>query len=379
MADLLDYVCWRGDLSFRNSPLNEVDALILCQLSYMNFSGIISDSFLKKDRITLREAAAFFAKADDYEERSNVGALINSLSVTLLEKCGKSERFGSLSVCGFVNKIDFDNEEQFSAVTFGFGKQWHFIAYRGTDDTIIGWKEDFNLGYMDSVPAQEDALVYLEQASLYLSGPLYLGGHSKGGNLAVYAGAESKLKVQKRIKAVFNNDGPGFAADFFKTPGYSKIASIVHTYVPRLSVVGMLFENAGDFVTVENDQKNMLMQHDPFSWHVNALSLVKCEGLGDESKFIGKTINEWVSTLTTEEKRLFIEVIFTLLESTNAKTNYELKNNWFDSLLSMKKSLDAFSPETKEAVKKNIQLLMKIMIDEFTKDKLPNILASGNS
>ena len=141
MPNILDYIVWRGDLDFARNPLNEVDALILCQLSYMHLDGLVPADFSSKQGkgLTLREAARAFAGAPDYAERSNVGALINPLSVDLLAAAGKSQRFGGLEVSGFVNRIDEARDEQFAAVTFSCGKKWNFIAYRGTDDTIVGW------------------------------------------------------------------------------------------------------------------------------------------------------------------------------------------------------------------------------------------------
>ena len=375
MANILDYIAWRGDLDFGNVPLNEVDALILCQLSYMKLDGLVPESFASKygKGITLKEASRAFSSAPDYEDRSNVGALINPLSVELLKEAGKSRRFGKLELSGFINKIDESNDEQFSAMTFSCKEGWNFIAYRGTDDTIVGWKEDFKLAYMDSVPAQLDALDYLRRAQASMKGSFYLGGHSKGGNLALYSAAKSEAKMQKRILAVFDNDGPGFPEEFFGSEGYLAISGRLRTFVPRLSIVGMLFSNGGNFITVENDLKDMVMQHDPFSWQTGPQSFIECEGPGDESRFVGKTLNEWFRSLSTEEKKVFVESVFQILAGSKAKTNFELTKNWFDSLVGMKKSFDSLPKSSHETMRKNIQLLLKIVADEATKKLIPDI------
>lgn len=375
MPNILDYIVWRGDLDFARDPLNEVDALILCQLSYMHLDGLVPSAFSSKQGkgLTLREAARAFAGAPDYAERSNVGALINPLSVDLLAAAGESQRFGGLEVSGFVNRIDEARDEQFAAVTFSCGKKWNFIAYRGTDDTIVGWKEDFKLAYMDSVPAQLDALGYFCRAAAALKGRFCLGGHSKGGNLALYSAAKADTKLQKRICAVYDNDGPGFPEAFFSSAGYRAVADRLRTFVPRQSIVGMLFSNAGNYVTVENELKDMVMQHDPFSWQVGPHHFVPSGGLGDESRFVGKTLNEWFRTLSTEEKRVFVESLFQILEGSKAKTNFELTRNWFDSLVGMKKTLDSLPKASRETMRKNIQLLVKIVADEFAKQLLPDI------
>ena len=360
----MDYLAWRGDLDFGDCPLNEVDALILCQLSYLKLDGLVGPDFAKK-RLTLAKLARAFEAAPDYEERSNMGAVINPLSPELLKEAGKSRRFGTLAVSAFINKIDELNDEQFSAVTFTCGKEWNFIAYRGTDDSIVGWKEDCQLAYMDSVPAQLDALAYFCAAAEALKGKFYLGGHSKGGNLALYSAAKAEAKLQKRILTIYDNDGPGFPENFFSSPGYRAVAGTLRTFVPRLSIVGMLFSNGGNYVTVENELKDMVMQHDPFSWQTGPRSFIECDKLGDESQFVGRTLNEWFRTLSVDEKKVFVESVFQVLEGSNAKTNFELTKNWFESLVGMKKTLDALPKSSRETMRKNIQLLFKIVADEF--------------
>ena len=373
MADILEYITWRGDLDFELVPLNEVDALILCQLSYLDFGGIVGDGF--SAGVTVREAADRFFAAEDSSRRSDVGALINFKTVELLKAAGKSVRFGSLLMCGYVAQTDEVEELQFAAVTFVCGKlrrpRWSFVAYRGTDDTIVGWKEDFNLGYKDTVPAQRSAAAYLAGAARNLKGALYAGGHSKGGNLALFAAACAEKGVQRRLLSVFNNDGPGFSDSFFAGAGYRAVEDRVQTFVPRLSVVGMLFSHPEHFTTVVSGEKNMLMQHDPFSWFVRANGFEECSGLGERSRFVGKTVNEWFSDLSKEEKELFIETVFGVLKDTEAKTNSELAANWSNSAVKMVKSASQLNPKTREAVTKTVQLLIKIMVDELRHGNAP--------
>ncbi|MCR5762092.1 MAG: DUF2974 domain-containing protein [Treponema sp.] len=365
MADILDYVAWRGDLDFFQSPLNEVDALIFSQLSYLNYKGIVGESF-DSEKITLSECCKKFFSSGDYEKRSNVGMLINKKTVDLLKACGQSRRFGNLEVRNFLEIIDYENEEQFSALTFTFpagSNTWNFIAFRGTDDTIVGWKEDFNLGYMDTVPAQKDAVNYLESIASHIKGHLVIGGHSKGGNLALYAGSSVSNKIKKRIIWIFNNDGPGFRKDFFDSDNYKSIAEKERSFVPRLSVIGMLFSHSDNLTTVESGEKNMLMQHDPFSWHVLGTAFVTCNQTGRESRLVDKAVNEWVSELSQEEREMFVETIFTVLNDSKARTNSELSSNLFESVGRMLMSASRLSPKTKNAVSKTVHLLVKSLIE----------------
>ena len=221
---------------------------------------------------------------------------------------------------------------------------------------------------MESVPAQKDALQYLENASASLKCSLIVGGHSKGGNLAIYAASFSSPKTKKRLIAVYNNDGPGFKEEFFLSDEYKSIKNIEHTYVPELSIVGMLFSHADGYITVESDAKG-INQHDGLSWHTNALHFEEQADTNDQSKFIGKTINEWINNLTIEERELFIETVFGILKQTNATTNSELNINKFDTMLKMLKATSQLDSKTRDAAFKTVQLLLK-----YAKDNVGGLL-----
>ena len=150
MANIIDYIAWRGDLPFSVVPFNDIDSLILCQISYLDFSGIVNENF--KNCVTLKDAAERFRNAKDFSKRRKVGAMINSLTADLLFAAAASRRFGNVKVCGYTTRFDPKKEEQFSAMTFLTGDKYAFVAFRGTDDTIIGWKEDFNMGVLKTVP-----------------------------------------------------------------------------------------------------------------------------------------------------------------------------------------------------------------------------------
>ena len=225
--DLIDYLEWRGDLPFSKSAFCDVDALILCQLSYLDFDGLLSADFSKKTSV--KDLWAAFKSSPDFKKRCDLGALISQRTVRLLELCAASARFGKLFMSGYVSKIDLQNEEQFSAVAF-FEKPRSanpFVAFRGTDDTIVGWKEDFNLAIEESVPAQRDALAYLEGAAKKTRGKILVGGHSKGGNLAVYSSAFVAPKVQRRLERVYNFDGPGFRREIIEDARLKKILPLL--------------------------------------------------------------------------------------------------------------------------------------------------------
>lgn len=360
MADIVEYISWRGDLSLKQFPLNEVDALILCQISYCNFDGILDSAFTKKG-MTLRELGFKFANSPDSEKRMDYGAMINPLTNNLLQAASESKRFGDLHVCGYVNIVDTQKDEQFSAMTFCLPDGSFFVAYRGTDDTIVGWQEDFDLGWKDKVPAQVDAAQYLEKAASSLKGKIITGGHSKGANLVLYAAANVSEKTTKRITDVYVNDGPGFRKEFFESRNYLAIRDRVHSFKPQLSVVGMLFDCDERFTCIECDGKG-LHQHDPFNWHVQASSFVETEQ-DEESRVISKAINGWFNGLNLEQKQLFVKTVFGVLEDSDTTTNSDLLANWKVTVPKMIKAMKDLDDATRDAVSKSLQLLFKCGFD----------------
>lgn len=372
MANILDYISWRGDLPFSVSPFNEVDALILCQLSYIPFDGIVGDSF--KTSVTLCEVANQFFSLPDFEKRRNIGAMINELTVTLLKEAGRSRRFGAIGVCAYKSILDYKTEKQFCALTFLTERKYAFLAFRGTDDTILGWKEDFNMAIFETVPAQKDALKYATQAFSSFRKKFRLGGHSKGGNLALYASANLPKRYKKRIAEIYNNDGPGFRKETLAMPSFKKIVPRLHSFYPQFSIVGMLFSRAGEYTVVESEQSGV-MQHDPFSWHVCGSSFVSLEDFDPASESFHVTFNTWFTSIGEKERAKFIETLFKLLQATNARTNLELEKNWLKSSTKILSALTKLDEESRSNMIKTLQLLFKIasvnmpLLSWFPKEK----------
>ncbi len=357
MADILDYLKWRGDLSIKNDPVNEIDAIILCQLSYIDFTGFVSESFSKYN--TIEEVAEKFKNAPDFEDKKNVGALLNPKIIQLLFDAGASKRFAQVKMCGFISKLDMLKEEQFAAVTFQTDDNHFFIAFRGTDDTLIGWKEDFNLGVLETVPAQQDAVKYLNFAAHKLWGKIRIGGHSKGGNLSVFAAANCLRKYKRRISEIYNFDGPGFNEEKLKKENYISLVPFLYSFYPQFSIVGMLFSHFDSYQVIESDESG-IMQHDPFSWHVMGTDFVTLKGFESGSVFWDTTLNTWFVSLTNEQRGQFVETVFDILKATDATTNTEIGSNWFASTSKMLKALASLDSDTRRGVLKMIQLLFKI-------------------
>ena len=215
-SSLFEYLNWRGDLPFESVAFGEVDSLILSILSYVDYTGFVSEDFnIKKKPHVLLTVTKDFLRAQNGAIPS-MGLIIPKETVTLLARAAKTARFGLIRPFAYVNKICDESQKQFSAISFLLGNGDVFVSFRGTDDTLVGWKENFNMSFMHPVPAQSDAAEYLESVALHTDGKIYVGGHSKGGNLAVYAAVKANAATKARIENVYNNDGPGFDADFIQ-------------------------------------------------------------------------------------------------------------------------------------------------------------------
>lgn len=361
--NILDYIDWRGDLSFEDSPFNEVDSLIFMQITYLHFDGILeSENF--KTELTISELYEEFKKSPDFEKRSDVGALINKNTIDVLSKAADSIRFKDVRVTGFVNIIDLEKEEQFAAVTYGFLPKKNFIVFRGTDDTIVGFKEDFNLAIMDEVPAQKDAVNYLETAAKELKGDFYVGGHSKGGNLAVFASAMCKPNTKKRVEAIFNMDGPGFKRVRIQTNEFYETIPKIHSFYPHFSIVGMIFDHAGKYSVVQSDQTGLL-QHDALSWHVKGAHFETCDGFDKTSDFLTVTLNKWLLQLTHEQQTQFVETLYKVIQATDATTNSEIEKNLLKNYLTIWKAWKDLDPKIRKNVEETAKQLFKVAHKEL--------------
>ncbi len=362
MADFFDYLMWRGDLSFEQVPFGKIDALLLAHLAYSIFDGVVPESF--KEKKTFSQVAKDFSKTPDYEKRINIGFLINKRTAELMFKTAESERFKNVELCGFRNIYNEENVEQFAAVTYLVnGKP--IVALRGTDDTIVGWKEDFNIAWLPQIPAQKDALEYFKDATAALNGDFVLVGHSKGGNLVINTAVGCGEKLQRRIERVYNFDGPGFSADFFTTSEYKAVEDRIFSFYPEFSVVGMIFHHPKFYEIVKSDGF-AFWQHDAMNWQISGKDFVNAGEFTDESKIFYSAFNEWIDKLDTEQKKNFVETMFCILEASGAKTNNDIEK---DALKATAKMLAAYAEMGREKRKELHDILS--MFKDVIADDIP--------
>lgn len=354
MTNIFDYITWRGDLTFSQSPLNEVDNLIFSRLSYFPMDDLVSASFYDAKPLS-QVIDRFFSD----ERRVEAAQIVQKEDLAFAKAVASSRRFGSLRIGGYVNTIDYEAEKQFSALTIMLGNNECFISYRGTDSTLIGWKEDFNMSFMPVVPAQREAVRYFENAANKLSAGFYLGGHSKGGNLAVYASVFSDDAVKNRIIGVFNNDGPGFNKSLLENERYLQLRDRIRTYVPESSVIGMLLEHEENYIVVKSSQYG-IMQHDLYSWVVIGTSFVHLDSVDAGSSFINKTLKEWIGRLSLEERERFSNALFDILESSDVKTVQEMDASWLKTMYSVIETYSKSDRSTKRLITEALASLIQI-------------------
>ena len=378
MANLTDYLVWRGDITFDEVPLNVVDALMLSQVSYLNFQGIIGKTERKKE-CTLAQAAKRFWQLHTEEEYKDCLSFAVRSAGVLLREMAKTKRFGDLVLRNYVNRNDLNMEEQFSALEIVLSRKESFISFGGTDDTIIGWKEDFNMCFLSPIPAQLDAKSYLESALLGSGRKVYIGGHSKGGNLAVYSAVKCKKLFRRSILRVFNFDGPGFNKEFIESERYQEMKERIETWVPESSGVGMLLEHEEDYQVVKSSQIGFL-QHDATSWEVLGAGFVELPAVKQSSRRLAAGVKEWMSGLSPSELSQFGERIYEVLTVTDAKTLADLNKDRWKSITAIILSFNAMDKKTKDMLFDLIKAMMGVSVKKDTskKDEPENIRESGN-
>lgn len=361
MADLFEYLDWRGDITFDEIPLTAVDLLLLSHLTYANIDGLVESDFSKT--ITFNQLGKLYKSAPDFEERSNVGVLINKRTSELLLKCAKSKRFKNIKLCGFVNIFDEKIIEQFAAVTFIVDDK-KIISYRGTDDTIVGWYEDFNLACLDEIPAQRDAMKYFETASNNLNGDFIFIGHSKGGNLALNTSVKCKSELQKRISSVYNFDGPGFYKEFYETEAYKQIEKRIYSFYPQFSIVGMIFEHPEKYKILKSSGF-AIMQHDAVTWQLMGRDFTTVKSFDSASVSFRSAFNDWVNMLSVKERTKFVNALFEVLNASGVKTLDGINKSALPSSAKMLAAFAGMDKDTKREVRRIIGLFRDAIHTEF--------------
>ena len=339
MADIFDYLKRRGHISFAEDPFNEVDNLVLAMLSYTDFDGILDDSF-KTVSLNIADRRYFEKHPRKLAKKS---IFHFERAPLLMDSMLKGNRYRETELTKYVDIINSDKDMQMSAVTFLLSDGSAYVAFRGTDTTVAGWKEDFNMSYLPETEGQRSAVRYLNEVGAEISGPIRVGGHSKGGNFAIYASAFCDREIQDRIITVYTNDGPGFRSEVMEREAYKRILPKVVSIIPETSIIGMMFTNNVGHLIVKSKGLGLL-QHDALLWVVegNRFKQTKQSALGS---FINNSQKEWLNNLDDESREMFVNTLFSFFEATGMSTFDEMIIN---RRTSVKKMMDAIKNLPKE-------------------------------
>ena len=300
MGTILDYLREYGDYTLEEKPFSDVDSLVISQFAYLKFDGMVPGPEEKRGAVSVQELAAH----EDYDHLY-ADERYRKDNTALFQGISKSRRFGNMKMWNYVNQIELDQETQFSAVICGLPGGVTYVVFRGTDESIVGWKEDLNLAFSEPVPGQRLSVSYLEQAAGTIEGSFYVGGHSKGGNLAVYASMNCSADVRERIERIYDHDGPGFRPEVRKKSAYAEIEGRIYKTVPRSSLVGMLL------YTEEN---------------------YKVEEIRAGRMFMDQALNEWILSLDQEQMHTFVDTFYRVVQASETDNLIDFTANWFKSI-----------------------------------------------
>lgn len=311
MGNISTYLKWRGDLTFQEKEFNEVDNLVLSQFSYIKLAGIVPAVGEAGD-ITIEDAAFLYKNKNECLDEN----------FALLELISETQRFKNARLSNCVDILDVQKEQtQFAAIHITLDDNSVYVAFRGTDETIVGWREDFSIGFQIS-PAQQRAVSYLNETVMGDGKKYRIGGHSKGGNMAVYAAMMCRTYIQEHIMNVYSNDGPGFCTEMIEAKKYKEIQKKLIKIVPEFSVIGMLFEETENLHIIGSNAAGIL-QHDGMSWEVEGDSFVQKQDLTPKCKAYNQIIENWANDLDLEHRKAFTRDFFDALEAGGAVTMSE--------------------------------------------------------
>ena len=365
----MDYLRWRGDLTFRQDGFNEVDNLVLCIISYINFRRITAVHTTEPAAApTLAQVAPLLTEEDDQLGLSELSYL------PLVQLAAKTPRFRDVRLFAYTHEYDEAQAKQFDALSFLLPDGTLFVAFMGTDTSLAGWKEDFNMSFLSAVPAQARAAAYAaDMAALCPDMPLRIGGHSKGGNLAAWAAIHLPADLQEHcLLSAYNNDGPGFARDMLETPEYLRVADKLHTYIPESSIVGVLLVHAEDYDVIDSTS-HAAMQHEALSWQVMGNRFVHLGQRSQLGQMSDDVLREWLDSVSQEDREAFCDALYSILSmGGRAKTFEDLRKGGFSGWAALWKEYAGADERKKQIL---TEVFGRLAID--VKDELMKAAGQG--
>ena len=376
MGNLITYVQQYGAQTFEDKSLTDIDVLVLTEIAYLPFDEIVPKSFDITEAISLEQLGKEFETIKEKEHENNP-FMITSERIELLEVVSKSQRYKEIKVFGFMNDIDDERTKQFAAVCYQWEEENRWIIFRGTDETLIGWKEDFMMTYSDLIPAQTDAIEYLKKQAEIFSGTLNVSGHSKGGNLSLYASAMQEEAIQNRIEQIYCWDSPGVHRSILGTEGYQRVVSKAKRYIPQDSIVGLMLESQVPYHIIES-QGSGISQHSALMWNIEEDHFVELTELTKNSQLTDQTFKQWTEVVSDEDLKLFFDTFFDLIFEMGVETVNDVYYNFRMYMQKFFEKAYRMNPEKREVLLRVGHLLFQIRYEIWKENlsfsvELPNI------
>ena len=356
MKNMLDYIKEFGHVSFEERAFSEIDALVLTELEYLPLEKVVPSDENGENFVTVKEIAEYMKehKKQLFDENP---MMMTPERHEVSQIIADAPRFQSMKFFGVVSEWDKDTTKQLAAITVEVEPAVRLVIFRGTDDTLIGWKEDFLMTYSPLVAAQTDAKEYLaKQASLW-GGDLMVSGHSKGGNLALYAAATQEEDVQLRIVDIFCFDSPGLYRSVLETKGYQNIVPLAMRYIPQDALVGLMLESEVPYVIVKSDAVGA-MQHSAMTWGIEDGQFIKVDKLTKNSLLNDQTFKKWTESVSDEELELFWNVFFELLFTVGIETVNDVYGQFMHYVQEFLKAAGEMDEEKRELLTRVALLLV---------------------
>lgn len=376
MGNITSYVDEFRNTSFREKKFDEVDSLLFSQLSYYNFccGAFAGEHFSKTIAEVLHE---------NYEQIIDATTTIKEDDIAFLEALKEEGRHGSLRASNYVARLDEEAEKQFSAMVIELQEKEYYIVFRGTDNNVTGWKEDMAMCYEEFVPAQKDALEYAIHIMDKLEGNFYIGGHSKGGNLAVYTAIHLPYKYRRRLLGVFDHDGPGFVEAVYVGEAYWKVRPLIYKTIPKSSVVGLMWQADENYKVVLSDEK-LLAQHDPFTWIVIDGEFAVTRDVDAFAKYTKAALESWLDTYSRAERAELVDIVFDTIYGAGIDSFDALTEDTLPNVLRLIAEIADTTPEDRAIVfeaakqllqvyKKEIPVVMKAERDAVIEERAQKI------
>lgn len=352
MAGINTYIKEYGDKTFNEEKFNEIDNVILSSVVYLNFDGIVPKN---KKSISLCEAGNIFLYKYNYFDVSKLG-IAQKVSYKILKQIVNTKRYKDIQMYNY--KYIWDTDTQFGAVCFKVKKKFIYVAFEGTDNLLSGWKEDFQMAYEFPVPSQKLAVKYLNENIKLFDKNIIVGGHSKGGNLALVSSMYCKNRINKKIKRIYSNDGPGLKKEQIESENYSKIRDRLIHLVPNYSYVGVLLRN--DKFTVIKTNRKDFMAHAVSSWQVNKNEFIR-ENLSSISDSFRKSLLKWLDEHDLNQREKMISTVFKTLEESGIKNLNDFFN--LKNAITVIRNINNIDEETKNLVISLIEFNLNNIID----------------